>query len=522
MGRLRMLLLLITFFIIASLLAVYNFGQFAKRAKGQETYALPVNNEQTRLDRVLTPALNAHPHESSLTLIPSNLDAFAIRAMSAREAGRSIDLQYYIWKDDITGQLLGLELLEAADRGVRVRILLDDLNSHGYSSMLAIINQHPNIDIRMFNPTRARGNPLFRGIEILLRAFSINRRMHNKAWIVDGRIAIVGGRNIANEYFDAAESRNFFDVDLLTAGVAVQETETIFDDFWNSDASIPLSALYKVSEQDLINLKEKINQQKSSLSALPYLEKLKQSPSVQSLFNGNWSQTGWKLYWSNDVHVYSDPAVKVFDEDQENWLYRQLWSSLNQAKHSIHLISPYFVPGKHGVQQFAKLQKQGTNVNILTNSLVANDVIMAHGGYAPYRKSLLQNGIQLHELKPFGKTSRSLIGNSGASLHTKAFLVDENTGFVGSFNFDPRSTNLNTEMGIIFHVPEIIQSLEQEFILRSSDRYSYHVYLENNQLRWFDADDKDDSTIWQHDPESHWWQRAVAKIIGYLPIESQL
>lgn len=521
-GRLRMLIIVVILFIFASLITVYSFGRFAKDAKGEAGYALAVQEEQTELDKILGTEFLLHPNQSSLLLIPSNLDAFAIRAISAREAGRSLDLQYYIWNDDLTGQLLGLELLDAADRGVRVRVILDDMNAHGKSSLLATLNLHPNISIRMFNPTRSRDDSFMRGIEMILRAFSINRRMHNKSWIADGRMAIVGGRNVGDEYFDAADDRNFFDVDLLISGEAVKETELIFDDFWNSNAVIPIEALVTANDNALHKLRNIIKQKRESIFALPYINKLRETPNVKSLFKGGWNQGELQVHWTKHVHVYSDPAIKAFDQGEDKWLFHYLEPALHRATKTLALISPYFVPGKDGVNKFAQLHQQGVDIDILTNSLAANDVIMAHGGYAPYRKSLLENGINLYELKPFGKTERSLMGSNDASLHTKAFLVDGKLGFVGSFNFDPRSTNLNTEMGIIFEEPTIVQALQNEFNIRSHSDFSYHVVLNDGKLRWLELDENNESIIWKHDPQSKWWQRTIAKLVSWLPIESQL
>lgn len=520
--RLHMFLIFIILFILASLLAIYSYGRFAKSVKGATSYALAVQADETPLDKILGPEFLLHPNQSSLLLIPSGLDAFAIRALSAREAGRSLDLQYYMWHDDLTGQLLGLELINAADRGVRVRVILDDMNVHNNSDLLATLNLHPNIHIRMFNPTRVRGNSLMRGIEMLLRGLSLDRRMHNKSWIVDGRMAVVGGRNIGDEYFDAAQTRNFFDADLLIGGKAVTETEMIFDDFWNSESVIPIEALVKADPDSLENLRQKIQQEKATLIARPYVKKLQETPDVNSLFKGNRKDKAWQIYWTDKVHVYSDPAAKAQGNKKEQWLFPNLQPVLASAINSLKIISPYFVPGKSGVNQFGQLHKKGVNIEILTNSLAANDVILAHGGYMSYRKPLLENGIQLYELRPFGKVGHKLIGSSGASLHTKAFLVDDKIGFVGSFNFDPRSANLNTEMGILFEEPTIVQALQNEFKMKTSSDYSYQIVLLDGDINWYDEDDKNKLIIWQHDPESKWWQRMIAKIVSYLPIESQL
>lgn len=520
--RVPMFLIVISVFIFISILAIYSFGRFAKQAKGEPSFALAVQDDQTDLDKALGPEFALHPDESSLLLVPSDIDAFAIRAKSAREAGRSLDLQYYMWHNDLTGQLLGLEVLNAADRGVRVRIILDDMNVKENSELLATLNQHENIKIRMFNPTRVRGNSLMRGIEMLLRGLSLDRRMHNKSWIADGRIAIVGGRNIGDEYFGAASNRNFFDVDLLIGGHAVREAETIFDEFWNCDAVIPIDALVKSDAQALEELRMSIANKRKNLVAAPYFDKLKETPNAKALFKKEWNQGNWQVHWSKNVHIYSDPAIKAFAKGEAHWLKKRLEPIITNAKQRLNIISPYFVPGKSGVSEFVQLHQQGVDVNILTNSLATNDVIFAHGGYITYRKPLLRNGINLYELKPFGKVGHTLLGSSSASLHTKAFLIDNEMGFVGSFNFDPRSANLNTEMGIIFAEPAIVQALQHEFIMRTNGDYSYQVTLTNDQLHWLDQRNNQQPIVWNYDPESKWWQRALATIISYLPIESQL
>ncbi|MDF7666262.1 phospholipase D family protein [Orbaceae bacterium ESL0727] len=548
-------LIIIAIFILASLLSLYSYGRFAKRAKGESSYALPLSPEQTSLDRILHHIVLSHPNQSCLMLIPSNLDAFAIRSLSAQEAGRSLDLQYYIWHDDLTGRLLGLELLKAADRGVRVRILLDDMNIHN-SHLLAVMNLHPNIEIRMFNPTRIRNNTLMRGIEMLLRFFSVNRRMHNKLWIVDGRMTIAGGRNIGNEYFGAAENRNFFDIDLLIGGRAVQDATAIFDSFWNSDVVIPIKALIFAKSDALDQLRKRIHAQQASVMASPYLKKVAEIPTIKALFHNqrqsnyqsdnyppnshpqnsyqrnshqeeihqsnHHQEAHWPLHWSDNVQIISDPPCKAAAQQSSEWLLNTLVPILGQSQQILCIISPYFVPGKRGVAQFAQLRRAGVDMAILTNSLVTNDVLMAHGGYAPYRVPLLKAGIKLYELRPFGKTGKKLIGSSGASLHTKAFLVDDKKGFVGSFNFDPRSANLNCEMGVLFDDVAMVNALQQEFILRSSADFSYRLGLQNNKLYWRGIDSHDQYKIWFKDPASKWWQRLAIKIIAKLPIESQL
>ena len=517
--KLRMLFIFIILFIIASIISVYSYGTFAKKAKGEDSYALPVIENQTPIDFAVAKGLAEHPNESGLILVTDNLDAFAIRAITAREAGRSLDLQYYIWKDDLTGKLLDLELLKAADRGVKIRLLLDDMNAHGRNSILAALNVHPNIQIRMFNPTRARDNGLVRGVELILRALSVNRRMHNKAWIADGRIAIVGGRNVGDEYFAASKEKNFFDADLVMSGQIVAETSHIFDQFWNSDSAIPLEALIKTDFDALDNFRISIIDARNSKSAEPYIGQIEQTESMKAVLQG---QGEMKLHWTKDAHVYSDPPEKVTDENKENWLIYKLLPAMVSADSTLKVISPYFVPRETGLEKFAELSEKGIHIDILTNSLAANDVLLVHGGYAPYRVPLLEHGINLYELKTFGKVDQSFFGSSGASLHTKAFLVDDRIGFVGSLNFDPRSVMLNTEMGVLFSEPTILTALAKEFEQRSSADYSYKLILEDGDLRWLDESDKQNPQIWDEEPQSSWWQRITAKIAGWLPIESQL
>ncbi|MBN9425086.1 MAG: hypothetical protein J0H09_01120, partial [Burkholderiales bacterium] len=243
MAVIRFIALACLGFVAASILATWLYGVFAARVQGEVSLALPAAGGQTQLDQKVGAVTDARPGESGLHLLDENLDAFAARGLSARKAERSLDLMYYIWHDDLTGRLLLAEALAAAERGVRVRILIDDIGtSHTWDAMIAMAH-HPQIEIRIFNPTRARANGLRRGIEMALRAFSVTRRMHNKAWISDGRIAILGGRNIGDEYFDAAEHTNFRDMDVLAIGPVVAQTERIFDDYWNSGVALPIDRL---------------------------------------------------------------------------------------------------------------------------------------------------------------------------------------------------------------------------------------------------------------------------------------
>ncbi|HPW05188.1 MAG TPA: phospholipase D-like domain-containing protein, partial [Dokdonella sp.] len=212
------------------------------RATGAPGHALALEDGQTEIDRELAPMLAANPGKTGVLMLSDGLDGFSSRAVSARRAGRSLDLQYYIWHDDLTGHLLAREVYRAAERGVRVRLLLDDMNAEGLDPKLMTLDAHPNIELRLYNPFRNRDG-IGRLFEMVQRVFSVNHRMHNKAWIADGRVAVVGGRNIGEEYFSANPEVNFRDLDLLLFGPAVKQASTIFDDYWNSTAAVPVAAL---------------------------------------------------------------------------------------------------------------------------------------------------------------------------------------------------------------------------------------------------------------------------------------
>ena len=512
---LRRLGIAVVLMAVASATALYSYGRFAEAARGPASHALPTAADATALDRAVAPLLRAHPGRSGMALLADNLDAFTVRAASARAAGRSLDLQYYIWNHDFTGNLLGYEVLRAADRGVRVRLLLDDMTAHGKDSHLAALDAHPNIEVRLFNPSRSRAGVLGRASEMLLRPVAMNRRMHNKAWIADGRVAVVGGRNVGDEYFDAAAQTNFLDLDAVLVGPAVGQTSAIFDDFWNSASVIPLAALSGAEEGALARLRAHGDAGYRSTRAVDYVARLRSSPGLPALVGGN------ALHWLDEVGVYSDPAAKGQGKGKAQWLVHRLGRAMGLAKRELRVISPYFVPGEEGTRWLVGKRAQGVDVSVLTNSLAANDVMAVHGGYAPYRVPLLEGGVTLYELMPHGRQDSSLFGSSGASLHTKAFAVDAERGFIGSFNLDPRSVNLNTEMGILFRDRAATAALLRSYEAKIAPDKSYRVRLLDGELRWDDASVAPPRT-WDREPEASAWRRWTARAVGWLPIESQL
>ncbi|WP_455475080.1 phospholipase D-like domain-containing protein [Bartonella sp. B30(2025)] len=505
------------------MLAIYTYGRFMKNARGESSYAFAVKKDETKLDRIVSQlaekADGLGVDKDALSLIINNLDAFCARAIGVAEAGRSLDLMYYIWDDDLTGRLLLSEVIEAADRGVRVRLLLDDINAQSHDPAYIALDKHPNIEIRMFNPGRARKGGLRRGLEIILRAISLTRRMHNKAFIVDGRVAFVGGRNLADSYFDAGKKSRFRDLDLMLIGPSVKKVEAIFDEFWNSTVVLPIHTLV-VSENtsSLDYWKEKLRQFRNSKLAKIYLDYVKKQINFEHFIH-----VGKQLFLADKVFVLSDPPEKALRKKTENWLMKALAQVIGSAKKTVQITSPYFIPGKVGTRNLNELASKGVDIKILTNSLAATDVALVHGGYMQYRKALLKNGVKLYELKPDdGTHGLRLFKSIKASLHTKAFLVDRKTAFIGSFNFDPRSATLNTEMGILFECAPIAARLDLLFSEEITGAMSYHLHLgDNDRIYWNFIENEKQHTI-DYEPESNFWRRVFAKIISLLPIESQL
>ena len=541
-------------------------------ATGEPSTALPVQVDQTALDRELQPILDGHPGKTGVLMLSDGLDAFAARAMSARQAGRSLDLQYYIWHDDLTGRLLGREALQAAERGVRVRVLLDDVNSGGKDEALLALDRHPNIEVRLYNPFRNRAG-VRRLLEMVQRLFSLNHRMHNKQWIADGRVAVLGGRNIGAEYFSASDESNFHDLDLLLFGPAVEQSSTIFDAYWNSDAAVPMETLEEPGVDPLAELLKTIGTEAEGAPARVYLDRVDGSKSVQ-----DYLEKSLAPHWIERIEVVSDRPLKGLEDGVTGErLVDRIQRDLAGAKRKALVISPYFVPGDLATDNFVARARDGVHVAIVTNSLAANDVVAVHGGYAGYRPTLLDGGVHLYEIRAKrgpgqdpdadGKVDKppqpgkrpadgdaapraggttaqrarassdggsigsgaggggSGIGSggasSGASLHTKAYLVDDRMGYVGSFNMDPRSATLNTEMGVFFDDAGLAADLNREFLHLAGPRLSYWVYRRDGELRWLDRA-ATSPRLYTREPEAGAWRRAQAAVLRWLPIESQL
>ncbi len=512
-----MLLFFLALLVAAAVVGVYCYGRYSAPAQAEHTTALPVSDTLTALDVAVAPLLDQNPGQSGLRLVTDNLHAFALRAAGSRHAERSLDLQYYYWRDDLTGSLLANEVLKAADRGVRVRLLLDDISARAGDRYHLALDTHPNIEVRLFNPTRLRHNALVRGIEMIVRAYSINRRMHHKAWIVDGRVALVGGRNIGDAYFDASEASNFRDMDMMVLGAAVSQAETMFDGYWNSAVSAPVRTLGVSRKGDLQWLRSRLQKMAGREAAQPYLRRVLDENAVRTMLAGS-----GLIHWTDTARIVSDPPEKVLGGGADHWLIGSIQPVLMAAKQKVEITSPYFIPRADGTRRLLRLVENGVSVSVLTNSLAATDVAAVHGAYARCRQPLVEGGVNLYELRVReARHDMSLFGSRGASLHTKAFVVDGLSCFVGSFNFDPRSIDLNTEMGILFDQAELANEMQAVFAREISSKGSYRVILRNTRIRWLD-NAFGNARILDSEPDASPFRRFLAWSIGWLPVESQL
>lgn len=499
---------------LAVAVAVVLYGAQGQRNLGPNSYSLPTEADGTELDRRLIADIRNHGGKSGIRIVNDDLEAFRFRFDLAREAGRSLDLQYYYWKSDVTGKLLAREILAAADRGVRVRLMLDDINSMGLDSTYLALNTHPRIEVRLFNPSRSRTSPTRRGIELAVRYFSATRRMHNKCWIIDGRIAIVGGRNVGDAYFGAATGASFSDIDVLLAGRAVADAEQIFDSYWNCDATLPVTSLHRIRRGKLAKLRYRLTQHSASYLATSYIQH------AEHRLKGSMIQELQNLEWIAKAEVIADPPEKAKAGKVDQWIARRVFELMSGAQRELLLSSPYFIPGSDGLSLLLNLQRRNVTTHILTNSLAATDVMVVHGAYAKYRLALVESGISLFEQKSsIGRTKISLFGSRTASLHTKACVADRKIAFVGSFNLDPRSKSINTEMGLIFESDSLSYQLAQ--LLRTQMEGSYRLATRNGRIVWLEEYGAI-PTVHFKEPHSPLARRIGAWLAGLLPLESQL
>lgn len=487
---------------------------------------------ETRLGTAIMPMLAEHADLSGVAALADGRDAFAARATLAAAADRSLDVQYYIWHGDTTGKLLFDSLRAAAARGVRVRLLLDDNNTGGLDGTLAALDADPNIEVRLFNPFPQRG---WRMLGYAGDFSRLNRRMHNKSFTADNQATIIGGRNVGDEYFDAAGDVLFADLDVLAVGPVVDAVSRDFDRYWNSRSAYPVQLLLPLaSANTLASAREEASRNARSEAAQAYVAAIRDSPFMAQL-----AERRLPMEWTRATLLSDDPAKVLGDVSEKSKVAFQLTAAMGTPARRIDLVSPYFVPGKEWSGRFAAMARGGVEVFILTNSLEATDVAAVHAGYAKWRKPLLEGGVTLYELKREGTvqqvaTARNkvfgagagvggsvgghAVGSSSSSLHAKTFAVDGERLFIGSFNFDPRSADLNTEMGFMIDSPAMAQRMAAALRKRVPAR-AYKVELDKEgTLHWIEQTPAGPE---RHDtePGTGFWRRAAVGFLSLLPID---
>jgi len=483
------------------------------------TEALPPS-AATRLGTALGPMVSAHPGLTGIHALPVASDAFAARMVLATAAERSLDIQYYIWRGDQTGLLLFEALADAAGRGVRVRILIDDQNTKPIEEVLAAMAARQNLEVRIYNPFTTRSA---RMLDYLGDFSRLNRRMHNKAFIADNHVALVGGRNIGNEYFGAGEEVPFKDLDVIAIGAAVGQVSAEFDNYWNSASAYPVQRVLGAPPADgAARLEATFAGVHADPEAQAYLAAVRQTPLVLSLLDRR-----LELEWAEARLVADDPAKTLDREERTDTLMlAKLLSAGERPRESLDIISPYFVPAEKGSAVLENLAREGVRVRVLTNSYSATDVAVVHSGYAKRRCDLARAGVRLYEMKRTvedgPRKAGEKKGSSNASLHAKTFAADEARIFVGSFNFDPRSALLNTEMGLVIASPVLAKRLAQTFGgLIPRNAYEVVARPHGDCVEWVE---RTASGEVRHDaePETSWMKRAWLEFLTWLPLDWML
>ena len=475
--------------------------------------------------------LSQHGEQSGFRLLTRSTNALMSRVALADHAKHSIDLQYYVFKNDATGRLLAQRLLVAADRGVRVRILLDDLNLTDVDRVLDALDAHANIEVRLFNPFRTRNRSTLSKIgQFVLEGRRLNRRMHNKSFVVDNTAAIIGGRNIGNDYFDASSDTNFRDLDLLAIGPVVREASRVFDDYWNSDAAYPVTAFRNAhdTQDDLARLRVALARDARAFAQSDYAQ-----ATLEELPDGATADRRGEWFWGPAVVVADQPEkVHAGDDAAAFSIGPELKTMVDAAHSEVLLVSPYFVPGDSGTRFLTGLAQRGVSTQVLTNSLASTDEPAAQSGYAHYRRQLLEGGVQLYELRPAAGAAQPVTSggtSSGISLHAKAMVVDREHVFIGSLNMDPRSKLLNTEMGVIIDSAPLAQAVKQFFDTAILPENAFHVVLQKSpesesgaaQMTWLWSENGNAMSK-QSEPGASTQRRLAIFVMGLLPIEGLL
>lgn len=465
--------------------------------------------------------------DSGARLLASGVEAFVVRAALAEAAQRTLDLQYYVVAQDATATLLLYRAALAAQRGVRVRLLLDDIGAAGRDFDLAALAAHPNVQIRVFNPfLRRDAFGLARVFEFIGDSERLNRRMHNKLWIADNAVAVMGGRNLGDAYFAAQGTGDFADLDVLTAGPVVAQASASFDEYWNSESAVPISAFIGEApgRADFEAVAARLAGHAARFRSSEYAQTLRSTDVGRQLLAEPLSLVAAPASLVYDPPGKFDPAAPA----GTGRVFAALRPLVEAAAHELLIVTPYFIPSTRGIEMLCSMTARGVGVRVLTNSLASTDVPAVHSGYARYRPRLLACGVQLHELRPNpARSARGRSGlSSGASLHAKAIVVDRKIVVLGSMNLDPRSRLSNTEIAITLRSAELGAQLATMFQDATALDQAYDVRLSEPgdptaPLLWL-ALEGDQRVRHTDEPGARWWRRIIADLFDALVPEDLL
>jgi putative cardiolipin synthase len=524
--------------IAPALLATVALGACAELPPGsdfpkQESVAL-THPEDTALGRKFQAAAKEHPGDSGFRILSVGVDGFAARIQLIKAAERSLDLQYFIFQQDDSGRLVTDALLRAADRGVHLRVLIDDGATSPGDNQIRLLAAHPQIEIRIFNPFKYRGDSsVRRGAEYLAHHGRLDFRMHNKLIVADNTIALIGGRNIGNQYFQVDPESQFADDDVFVSGPTVPQLSAKFDEYWNSALAIPVEALAggKATDAQLAayRLQLAAQWQRAEDDGVSYLKRAASGEPLSGIFSGE-----LPLVWSSVEVVCDSPQKKRVKDGSMigQLMYDEVAKTAAAVQSELLMITPYFVPTTQELKLLQGLRDRNVKVRILTNSLESTTELGAQSGYARFRVKLLHSGVELYEL-------RALIGNTRGSgetvqmarhgnygLHAKLFVFDRRKLFIGSMNFDQRSTRINTEVGLIIDSPTLAQQTAARFDAMTESSNAYQVVLKENadttpQLIWRTREEGQ-IVEYTREPSKSQWRRFEVGFLSLLPLDHEL
>jgi putative cardiolipin synthase len=426
-------------------------------------------------------------------------------------------------------------VLQAADRGVRVRVLVDDGETEPGDEQIAALSAHPGIEIRIFNPFAYRGHfKLFKSLEFLFNAARLDYRMHNKLLVVDNAIALIGGRNIGDQYFQIDPESQFADDDVFAVGSIVQKLSGSFDEFWNCELSIPVELLSgePPSVAGLIQQRQRLSDTNRELKAegWAFLNRLNSGKPYQEIIDGRLPVT-----WAQAQLLYDSPYKKQVENGlmSGRLIHPAIIAIASKVQTELLMVTPYLIPDEEDMQLFKSLRQQNTLIRILTNSLQSAEMTVAQSGYMHYRIPLLKDGVALYEIrsqlgnsKGSGQTAAlSKFGNYG--LHAKLYVFDRKRLFIGSMNFDQRSKNLNTEIGLIIDSPALAQQVAERFQAMVEPTNAYRLALRPNavgeepDLVWHSQEDGK-AVSYDTEPARSDWQSLKVKLLSLFPVDDEL